>query len=41
MVYKENVAVCSEFRTKHPMQSELNVEFWLLNLVARKETARL
>jgi hypothetical protein len=27
MIYKENVAVCSEIRTKHSMQREHHVEF--------------
>jgi hypothetical protein len=27
MMYKTNVAVCSEIRTKHSTQSENNVEF--------------
>ena len=27
MVYKAKVAVCSEIRTKHSMQSERHVEF--------------
>jgi hypothetical protein len=30
MMYKAKVAVCSEIRTKHPTQSEHNVE--LLNV---------
>jgi hypothetical protein len=42
MTYKAKVAVCSEIRTKHSTQSEHHVEFFLLlNLVVRKETARL
>ena len=36
MMYKAKVAVCSDIRTKHPMQSEHNVEFFNV-----KETARL
>jgi hypothetical protein len=36
MMYKANVALCSEIRTKHSAQSE-----HLLNLMARKETARI
>jgi hypothetical protein len=28
MTYKANVAVCSEIRTKHSMQSEHHVEFF-------------
>jgi len=27
-MYKEKVAVCSDIRTKHPTQSEHNVEFF-------------
>jgi hypothetical protein len=41
MMYTEKVAVCREIRTKHTMQSEHHVEFWILNLVVRKETDRL
>jgi hypothetical protein len=41
MMYKAEVAVCSEIRTKHSTQSEHHVEFLMLNLVVRKETARL
>ena len=41
MMYTAKVAVCSEIRTKHSTQSEIHVEFWMLNLVVRKETARL
>ena len=41
MTYKAKFAVCSEIRTKHSMQCEHHVEFWLLNLLVRKETARL
>ena len=41
MMYKSKVAVCSEIRTKHLAQSERHVERWMLNLVVRKETARL
>jgi len=42
MMYKANVAVCSEICTKHSAQSEHHVEFFLLfNMVVRKETARL
>jgi len=41
MKYKSKVAVCSEIRTKHSMQSEHHVVFWMVNLVVRKETARL
>jgi hypothetical protein len=31
MMYKATVAVCSEIRTKHSMQSEHNVEFLNVN----------
>ena len=41
MMYKVKVAVCSDIRTKHSTQSERHVEFWMLNLVVRIETARL
>jgi len=41
MMYKPKVTVCSDNRTKHSKQSEHHVEFWILNLVLRKETARL
>jgi hypothetical protein len=41
MMYKGKVAVCFEIRTKHSTQSEQHVEFWMLNLVVRKETAGL
>jgi hypothetical protein len=41
MMYTEKVAVCSEILTKHSTQSEPHVEFLKLNLVVRKETARL
>jgi hypothetical protein len=41
MMYKAKVTVCSQIRTKHSTQSEHHVEFELLNLVVRKETARL
>ena len=41
MTYEAKVAVCSEIRTKHSMQSEHHVEFLMLNLVVRRETARL
>jgi hypothetical protein len=41
MTYKEKVVVCSEIRTKHTKQGERHVEFWMLNLVVRIETARL
>ena len=40
-MYKAKVAVCSEIRTKHSTQSEHRVEFLNLNLVVRRETARL
>jgi hypothetical protein len=41
MTYKAKGAVCSEIRTEHSKQCEHYVEFELLNLVVRKETARL
>jgi len=41
MLYKAKVAVCSETRTNHSTQSEYHVAFLMLNLVVRKETARL
>ena len=41
MMYKAKVSVCSEIRTKHSTQSEHSVEFWKLNVMERKETARL
>jgi hypothetical protein len=42
MLYKAKDAVCSEIRTKHSTQREHHAEFFLmLNLVIRKETARL
>jgi hypothetical protein len=41
MLYKAKVAVCSQIHTKHSMQSEHNLEILMLNLVVRKETARL
>jgi hypothetical protein len=40
-MYKAKAAVCSEIRTKHSTQSEHNIEFLKVNLVIRKETARL
>jgi hypothetical protein len=41
MTYTAKAAVCSEIHTKHSKQSEHYVEFLMLNLVVRKETARL
>jgi len=41
MMYKAKVAVCVETRTKHSKQREHHVEFLNVNLVVRKETARL
>jgi hypothetical protein len=41
MMYKTKVAVCSEILTKHPTQSKHHVEFLMLNVVVRRETARL
>ena len=40
MVYKAKVGVCSDIRKKHSTQSEHHVEFLMLNLAVRKETAR-
>ena len=39
MMYKAEVAVCFEILTKHSMQSEHLVEFWMFNLVVHKETS--
>ena len=41
MMYKAKVAVYSEIRTKHSVQREHRVDFCMLNLVMRIETARL
>ena len=41
MMYKAKVAVCSDIHKKHSMQSEHHVEFLNVNLVVRRETARL
>jgi len=41
MTYEAKVAVCSDIPTKHSMQSEHHVEFLMLTLVVRRETARL
>ena len=41
MMYKAKVAVCSDIRTTHSTQSDGHVEFFMLNLVVHKETARL
>ena len=41
MMYKAKVAVCSDICTKHSSQSLYHVEFFMLNLVVHKETARL
>ena len=40
-MYKAKIALCSDILTKHTTQSERHVEFLMLNLVVRKETARL
>jgi hypothetical protein len=40
-MYKAKVAVWFEIRTKQSTQSEHYVEFWILNLVVSKETAKL
>jgi hypothetical protein len=41
MVYKATVVVCSEIRIRHSTQSEHHVDFWMLNLVVRRETASI
>ena len=41
MMYKAKVAVCSDIRTKHSAQSKQHVEFLDVNVVVRKEPARL
>ena len=41
MMCKAKVAVCSDICTEHSSQSEHHVEFLMLNMVVRKETARL
>jgi hypothetical protein len=41
MMHKAKVAVCSETLTKPSTQVEHHVEFLMVNLVVRKETARL
>ena len=41
MLYQAKAAVCSQIHTKRSTQSEHHVEFWMLNLAVRKETARL
>jgi len=41
MLYKGKVAVCSEIRSKHSNKSGTTQNFLILNLVVRKETARL
>ena len=41
MVYKAKVAVWSDIHTKHSTQGERHVDFLNVNLVVRKETARL
>jgi len=40
-MYKAKVAVCSEIRTKHSMQSENHVEFVNIKPGGKKKTARL
>ena len=40
-MYKENVAVCSQINTKHSTQASTTYNVLMLNLVVRKETARL
>jgi hypothetical protein len=41
MMYKAKVTVYSEIPTKHSTQGEHHVEFFNVNLVGYKETARL
>ena len=41
MVYKAKFSACSEIRTKHSTRKEHHVEFFNVQLVVRKETARL
>jgi hypothetical protein len=41
MTYKAKTAVCSEIRTKYSKHSGRLLVFLMLNLVVRKETARL
>ena len=41
MKCKSKVAVCSEIRTKHSKQGKHHVEFLNINLLVRKETARI
>ena len=43
MTYEANVAVWSEMRTKKKFQRKASTmyNFWMLNLVVRKETTRL
>jgi hypothetical protein len=38
-MFTAKVAVCSQFRTKHSIQRQHHVEFLMLKLVVRKETA--
>jgi hypothetical protein len=38
---KAKVAVCAEIPTKHSTQGEHRVEFRMLSLMVRKDTARL
>jgi hypothetical protein len=41
MLYKVNVAVCSEIRTKHIGKHNVDImlNFWMLNMVVSKVTA--
>jgi hypothetical protein len=41
MMYWAEVATSSEISTKHSTQSEHHIEFLMLNLTVRKETAGL
>jgi len=40
MTYKAKVAVCSDIRTEHSTKSTMQ-NFWMLNLVVSRETARI
>ena len=41
MLYKAKVAVCSDIRTQNTQRKARAMwNFWMLNLVLRKETAR-
>ena len=40
MLYKAKVAVCSDIRKNTQRKASAMQNFWMLNLVVRKETAR-